>query len=75
MSTAYLLGGVAVVVLIVLAAVLAMAETALTHLGRARAAAIEDYARQLQARRRAQAASANRERPAANNRSAPAPAN
>lgn len=42
MSTAYLLGGVAVVVLIVLAAVLAMAETALTHLGRARAAAIED---------------------------------
>ena len=41
----------------------------------ARAAAIEDYARQLQARRRAQAASANRERPAANNRSAPAPAN
>ncbi len=42
MSTTYLLGGLAVLALVLLAAVLAMAETALTHLGRARAAAIEE---------------------------------
>jgi len=41
-STTYLLGGLAVASLVLLAAVLAMAETALTHLGRARAAAIEE---------------------------------
>jgi CBS domain containing-hemolysin-like protein len=42
MSTLYLLGGLAVLALVLFAAVLAMAETALTHLGRARAAAIEE---------------------------------
>ena len=42
MSTIHLLGGLAVLALLVLAAVLAMAESALTHLGRARAAAIEE---------------------------------
>ena len=42
MSTTYLLGGVGVLALLLLAVVLAMAESALTHLGRARAAAIEE---------------------------------
>lgn len=42
MSTTHLLVGLGVVSLLVLAAVLAMAETALLHLGRARAAAIQE---------------------------------
>ncbi len=42
MSGTQLLWGLGVLALLVLAAVLAMAETALTHLGRARAAAIEE---------------------------------
>ena len=42
MSTTVLLGGLAFVALVAFAAVLAVAETSLTHIGRARAAALDD---------------------------------
>ncbi len=45
MSSTDLLGGAAVLVLIISAAVLALAETSLTHLGRARAVALQEEGR------------------------------